>query len=55
MATRELAADYPLRRFEAHLASHDAALAALADSAPVAEPQLRNLAPDLALATLTTP
>jgi 1,4-alpha-glucan branching enzyme len=55
MATRELAGDYPLRRFESHRASHDAALAALTDSAPVAEPQLRNLAPDLDLATLTTP
>jgi 1,4-alpha-glucan branching enzyme len=55
MATRDLAADYPLRRFESHRASHDAALAALTDSAPVAEPQLRNLAPDLDLATLTTP
>jgi 1,4-alpha-glucan branching enzyme len=55
MVTRELAGDYPLRRFEAHRASHDAALAALTDSAPVAEHQLRNLAPDLDLATLTTP
>ena len=55
MATRALAADYPLKRFEAHRAIHDAALAALADSAPVPEPQLRNLAPDLDLATLTTP
>ena len=55
MATRNLAADYPLKRFEAHRAIHDAALAALADSAPVPEPRLRNLAPDLDLATLTTP
>ena len=50
-----LAADYPLERFERHSATHDAALAALADSAPVPEPQLRNLAPDLDLASLTTP
>ena len=55
MASRELAGDYPLERFESHRASHDAALAALADSAPVPEPQLRNLAPDLDLAALTTP
>ncbi len=55
MATRALAADYPLERFERHSATHDAALAALADSAPVPEPQLRNLAPDLDLASLTTP
>jgi 1,4-alpha-glucan branching enzyme len=55
MVTRGLAADYPLRRFESHLAEHDAALRALTDSAPVPEPALRNLAPDLALASLTTP
>jgi 1,4-alpha-glucan branching enzyme len=55
MITRNLAADYPLRRFEEHAAEHDAALRALTDSAPVPEPALRNLAPDLALASLTAP
>jgi 1,4-alpha-glucan branching enzyme len=55
MVTRGLAADYPLRRFEEHLARHHAALRALTDSAPVPEPALRHLAPDLALASLTTP
>jgi 1,4-alpha-glucan branching enzyme len=55
MVTRALAGDYPVRRFEAHLTSHDAALTALADSRPVPEPELRNLAPDLDLAALTTP
>jgi 1,4-alpha-glucan branching enzyme len=61
MVTRELAADYPLRRVEDHLRSHDAALAALTDSAgvpparPSVGPALRHLAPDLDLASLTTP
>jgi 1,4-alpha-glucan branching enzyme len=61
MVTRELAADYPLRRVERHLRSHDAALAALTDSAgvpparPSVGPALRHLAPDLDLASLTTP
>jgi 1,4-alpha-glucan branching enzyme len=61
MVSRELAADYPLRRVEEHLRSHDAALAALTDSAgvPSARPSvgsaLRHLAPDLDLASLTTP
>lgn len=50
--SRELADDYPLRRFEAHATNHDAALVALADSAGVPEPFVRQLAPDLALATL---
>jgi 1,4-alpha-glucan branching enzyme len=56
MVTRELAGDYPQRRLEAHALALDSALAALADSAtaPVT-PQLRNLAPDLDLASLTTP
>ena len=61
MATRELAGDYPQRRVDGHLASHDGALAALTDSSPVppARPPvgaaLRHLAPDLDLAALTTP
>ena len=61
MVTRDLAADYPLRRFEEHLANHDAALAALTDSADVPPdrrsvgPAVRHLAPDLDLASLTTP
>jgi 1,4-alpha-glucan branching enzyme len=50
LITRELAGDYPHRRVEAHLAGHEAALTAL--SSPAA---LRNLAPDLDLASLTTP
>ncbi len=55
MVTRALAADYPLRRVEAHRADHDAAMAALTDSAAVPAPALRHLAPDLDLASLTTP
>ena len=53
MTTRALAADYPLRRLAGHRAEHDAALAALADSAPVPEPAVRHLAPDLDVAPLT--
>jgi 1,4-alpha-glucan branching enzyme len=53
--TRELASDYPLERVAGHRAAHDAALGALADSAAVPEPSLRNLAPDLALASLAGP
>jgi 1,4-alpha-glucan branching enzyme len=59
MVTRALAGEYPQRRLEAHAAALDAALAALTDCAPQADeiprPQLRNLAPDLDLASLTTP
>ena len=55
MATRELAGDYPRERLEAHGVDLDAALGALADSAAVPEPSLRNLAPDLDLASLTAP
>ena len=50
MDTRELAADYPARRVAAHAAAH---AGALSDSAPV--PELRNLAPDLDLASLVAP
>ena len=50
--TRDLASDYPQRRVRGHVAGTDAALAALKDSAPVPEPTLRELAPDLQLASL---
>ncbi len=53
--TRELAADYPLERARGHAAANDAALAALAHSATVPEPSLRNLAPELDLAPLVAP
>ncbi|MGI8750148.1 MAG: 1,4-alpha-glucan branching protein domain-containing protein [Thermoleophilaceae bacterium] len=53
--TRRLAADYPDRRLAGHRAAHDAALKALRDSAPVPDPALRNLAPDLDLAALLAP
>ena len=53
--TRDLASEYPVRRLHDHLAAHDAALGALADSAGVPEPFLRNLAPDLALSALAAP
>ena len=61
MVTRELASDYPLRRVEEHARNHDAAIRALTDSAAVpSQPSsvgsaLRNLAPDLDLASLTAP
>jgi 1,4-alpha-glucan branching enzyme len=55
MATRELAGDYPGERLRAHGVDLDAALSALTDSAAVPEPHLRNLAPDLDLASLTAP
>jgi 1,4-alpha-glucan branching enzyme len=54
-ATRELASGYPAERLSGHRAAHDAALRALADSAVVPEPSLRNLAPDLALSSLAAP
>jgi 1,4-alpha-glucan branching enzyme len=53
--SRGLADDYPARRIEGHAAALDAALRALAHSATVPEPSLRNLAPDLTLASLATP
>ncbi len=55
METRDLAADYPRKRVRAHAADLDTALQALKDSAPAPEPTLRELAPDLDLASLTTP
>jgi 1,4-alpha-glucan branching enzyme len=51
MVTRELAADYPAQRLAAHQANLDLALT----SGAVPEPALRNLAPDLDLAALTSP
>jgi 1,4-alpha-glucan branching enzyme len=53
--TFELAGDYPWRRLHEHAAAHDAALAALAHSAPVPEATLRNLAPELELSPLVAP
>lgn len=53
--SRDLAGDYPVERARAHAAGNDAALAALADSAAVTEPHLRNLAPQLDLAPLLAP
>ena len=53
MVTRDLAADYPQRRVEAHAAAHDVALTALTDSGSVPDPSLRNLAPGLDLSPLT--
>ena len=55
MVTRELAGDYPRERLEAHGAGLDAALGALTDSAAVPQASVRNLAPDLDLAALTSP
>jgi 1,4-alpha-glucan branching enzyme len=57
MATRALAGDYPVERLEGHGAGLEAALGALegseVTSGAVPEPALRNLAPDLDLASLT--
>jgi 1,4-alpha-glucan branching enzyme len=64
MATRELAGDYPRERLDGHVAHLDAALGALVGgtgagaeviSPAVPEPSVRNLAPDLDLAALTSP
>ena len=55
MVTRDLAADYPLERVRAHSDASDAALAALKDSAPVPDPAVRGLAPDLDLTPLCAP
>ena len=49
MATGDLASDYPHQRLKAHSAALEAALAALTDSAPAPDPNLRHLAPDLDL------
>ena len=53
--TRDLAADYPHERVRAHSAAHDAAVWALTHSAAVPDPAVRNLAPDLDLASLVVP
>ena len=53
--THDLAGDYPTRRIAAHAEALDAALAALADSAPVPDPTVRNLAPALDLSPLLAP
>jgi 1,4-alpha-glucan branching enzyme len=55
MVSRALAGDYPRERLATHLGALDAALAALTDSAAAQQPELRDLAPDLDLASLTTP
>jgi 1,4-alpha-glucan branching enzyme len=55
MVTRDLAAEYPRERAKAHRANLDAALSALADSARAPTAALRGLAPDLDIASLTTP
>jgi 1,4-alpha-glucan branching enzyme len=50
--TRELAADYPLRRAHEHEATLEAALR---PSTPVPDPRLRNLQPELDLSPLLSP
>jgi 1,4-alpha-glucan branching enzyme len=50
--THELAGDYPMRRVAQHRERLDAALAALADSRPVEDARLRNLAPSLDVSPL---
>ena len=56
MATRQLAGDYPTERMAHHGRELEAALATLGDgTGPGPDPELRGLAPDLDLASLTTP
>ena len=55
ITTYELAADYPRQRVDGHLADLHTALAALADSRTVPEPELRNLAPELDFSPLVAP
>jgi 1,4-alpha-glucan branching enzyme len=50
--TYELSDDYPRRRIGGHVEQLDAALAALTDSGPAPDPQLRNLAPQLDVSPL---
>jgi 1,4-alpha-glucan branching enzyme len=54
MATRDLAADYPVGRVAAHARAHEQALSGL-DGGPSPEPGLRHLAPVLDLAPLLAP
>ena len=54
LLTRELAADYPLERVEAHAEELRAALRGL-DSAQLPDAELRSLAPGLDLAPLVSP
>jgi 1,4-alpha-glucan branching enzyme len=55
LVTRGLAADYGWKRSRSHDAGNLEALRALSGEGPVPEPGLRSLAPDLHLASLTTP
>ena len=59
MAKRRLAADYPSERLAAHAAAHSQALESATTNVlspeAVPDPTLRNLAPHLDLASLTTP
>ena len=55
MVSRELAGDYPQQRLEGHRRAFDAALAALRHSRAAPDPRVRDLAPHLDLASLTTP
>ena len=56
LATRELAADYPLERARGHARELDAALgAALTDSGCEVDPEVGNLAPELDLRPLLVP
>jgi 1,4-alpha-glucan branching enzyme len=53
--TEDIAGDYPARRAAGHADGLNAALAALADSAPLPDPHVRNLAPKLDLSPLFKP
>ena len=53
--THELAGDYPQDRVAGHSRELDAALAALKDSGAVPDGTLRNLAPEVELASLFAP
>jgi predicted glycosyl hydrolase (DUF1957 family) len=55
MVSRDLAGDYPRERMDHHGRELDRALHALHGGAPVVEPAVRSLAPDLDLSALTTP
>jgi 1,4-alpha-glucan branching enzyme len=55
LVTRELAADYGWKRVRSHEAGNAEALLALGGAVAAPDPELRNLAPDLDLASLTTP